>query len=482
MAASSSQTDVKDQEPKTPAPLVEEAPVVSHHTFSGIDTEVKAGRLPLKNDDGEIQALVFFVSYTKVSDEPNQKRPLMFVFNGGPGSPTIWLHMGALGPMRAPMMKDGTLPPPPYSLEENPETWLSMYDLVFVDPVGTGYSRAKDEKTAETYWSLTGDLESMAEFIRLFTVREKRTDSPLYLCGESYGTTRCAGLAAILTEKGMLLNGVVLISVVLNFQTLEFRKGNDLPFPLFLPTYAATAQRHGRTNLTLEEAVSKARELALGKYWVALAKGTNLSLEDERALAEELSAITGLSADYLCLTGLRPVIYDFCKELLRSERRVVGRLDSRIKGIEDVNRGADQRGETDPSMDILMGPYVSLFQAYVRTTLGYVSDLEYLIFKGIKKPWNWGSARDGYPDTSDHLRKAMSRNPYMKTFVASGLFDLATPFFATEYTLSHMGLDRSLAGGITIKEYEAGHMMYIDVECMSRLAADVAEWQRTTLP
>jgi carboxypeptidase C (cathepsin A) len=466
-------------EEAAPAPvkLVEEEFVVTQHKFGEIETEVTAGCLPLKNDQGEIDALVFFIAYCKKNRKKEQERPLMFVFNGGPGSPAIWLHMGALGPKRAPMMPDGTLPAPPYELKDNPHHWLDMFDLVFIDPVGTGYSRAKDEKTGEKYWGLKGDIESMTEFIRLWLARFEASESPIYLCGESYGTTRAAGLAAALTDKGIFLNGIVLVSSVLNFQTLEFRKGNDLPYALFLPTYAATAHYHGRVQGELSEVVEEARAYALGDYWLALAKGTGLSLAERRETAEKLSSLIGVSPDYLLRCGLRPVIHEFCKELLREEGKVVGRLDSRIKAVEDAFRGHAAIYESDPSMNILMGPYVSLFSAYVRRDLGWKTDLEYQIFGGIKKDWDWGSARSGYPDTSDALRRAMGKNPYMKVFVASGLYDLATPFFATEYTLSHMGLDDSLAGKVIVREYEAGHMMYIHEDCLKKLSHDIGVWQ-----
>lgn len=468
--------ETKTDKPEEKIILKAEDPVETSHTFGGIKTKVVASRLPLTNDKGEVEALVFSIAYLKESEAPNQERPLMFVFNGGPGSPTIWLHMGALGPKRAPLLPDGNLSEPPHTLEDNLHHWLDLADLVFVDPVGTGYSRAKDEATGEKFWGLQGDLDSMAEFIRLFLVRNSRTTSPLYLCGESYGTTRCAGLSEILMRKGTPAKGIILVSSVLNFQTLEFRKGNDLAYPLFLPTYTATAHYHGMVKGRKDVLLKQVRDFALGDYWLALAQGSNLKPKKRAEIRRKLSALTGLSESWLDGCDLRINIHDFCKELLRSKQEVVGRLDSRIKGLEDTQRNSEQRGETDPSMDILMPPYVSLFLDYVRRDLKWETDLEYTIFTGIKKPWNWGSARDGYPDTSDALRKAVSRHPYTKVFIASGYYDLATPFFATEYTLAHMGLNSKLARNFTVKEYEAGHMMYINVECLAQLKQDVAEW------
>lgn len=467
-------------EKKEEIKLIEEAPVITDHSFGGIKAKVHAGRLPLKNDEGGIDANVFFIAYIKESDKPAAERPLMFVFNGGPGSPSIWLHLGAVGPKRAPMLPDGNLPAPPYTLQDNPHHWLDMFDLVFIDPVGTGYSRAKDEKTAEKYWGLKGDLESVGEFIRLFLVRHNRSASPLYMCGESYGTTRAAGLAGLLVDKGIAFSGIVLVSSVLNFQTLEFRKGNDLPYPLFLPTYAATAHYHGKVTGSLDALLAEAREFALGAYWTALAKGSRLAGAEREAALDKLSRLTGLDRGYLDRCDLRPRIGAFCKELMRTERRTVGRLDSRIRGYEDSGAGNAESMESDPSMSILMPPYTSLFAGYAREQLGYESDLEYTIFSGIKKPWDWGSAREGYPDTSEALRKSLSRFPHTKVLVASGLYDLATPFFATEYTLDHMGLAPELASAISVKEYEAGHMMYIHEGCLARLKSDVADWAGMT--
>lgn len=467
-------SDAKPEEGKKPAPLTEETPVTRSHKLGKLEYDTIVGRMPLKDADGEIEAQIFFTAYIKKSSKPAKDRPLMFSFNGGPGSPAIWLHLGALGPKRAEMTEDGNLPKPPYNLAENPHHWLNEVDLVFIDPVGTGFSRAKDQATAEKAWSVDGDIESVGEFIRLFLTRYNRWNSPLFLVGESYGTTRAAGLAGKLIEKGIAFNGIVLVSSILNFQTAEFRKGNDLPYPLFLPTYAATGHYHGKVQGELQEVIDKAREFALGRYWTALAKGSLLPDKERTAVKKELSKLTGLSESYLESCDLRPVIHQFVKELLRDQKRTVGRLDSRIKGIDDAQRHVDDRNEHDPSMSILMPPYVSLFHTYIREELGYETDLEYEIFRGIKKPWNWGSSRDGYPDTSDALRRAMHRNPYMKVFIASGYYDLATPFFATEYTVAHMGLDSSLAGNIQTEEYKAGHMMYIDTSCLEKLKKDVA--------
>lgn len=465
-------TKTAEKEDKKAPDLTEETPVSKQIKAAGLDFTLETGRLPIKNDKGEIEANIFY-HYYKVEPKKGEIRPLIFSFNGGPGSPSLWLHLGALGPYRAEMTEKGDMPQPPFNLVENPETWLHFADIVFIDPVGTGYSRAKDEETAKKFWGVKGDIESTGEFIRLFLTRKSRWTSPLYLAGESYGTTRASGLSGYLIERGIVFNGLILVSSIMNFQTARFNKGNDLPYPLFLPTYCAIAHYHGVIAGDLQSNLKDVREFALGEYWSALAQGANLAEKSRSSVRKKLSKLSGLSESYLEACDLRPEIWKFCKELLRKENRSVGRLDGRFKGIDDTTRGVNEGPEHDPSMSLLMGPYVSLYNHLCRDIAGYETDLEYHVFKGITKPWDWGSAGDGHPDTSEALRKAMARNPYMKVFVASGYYDLATPFFATEYTVSHLGLDPSLHQNIEIHEYEAGHMMYIHDQSLHKLATDV---------
>jgi carboxypeptidase C (cathepsin A) len=470
MAEETVKPDEKKDEKKK---LVEETPVSCDAIVGDLEYTIETGRMPILNDEGEIDALVFYHYYKKKGDE---NRPLMFSFNGGPGSPSLWLHLGTMGPRRAKMEADGNMPQPPYELVDNPHNWLEFADLVFIDPVGTGYSRAKDLETSKKFWGVKGDIESVGEFIRLFLVRKERWTSPLYLAGESYGTTRATGLSGYLIERGITFSGLILVSSVLSFQTLRFNKGNDLPYAVYLPTYAATAHFHGKVTGDLQKIIDKARKFAFGDYWLGLAKGSNLQGTERENIRAELSALTGLSETYLEQCDLRPDIWKFCKELCREDGRTVGRLDSRFKGIDATNRGVDEGPEHDPSMSLLMGPYTSLYNHYARVECGYETDLEYMVFKGIKKPWDWGSAGEGHPDTSEAMRKAMSRNPYMGVFVASGYYDLATPFFATEYTVSHLDLDDSLRKNIEIREYEAGHMMYIHEGSLKKLAGDVGDF------
>ncbi|HRJ27991.1 MAG TPA: hypothetical protein PLO61_10850 [Fimbriimonadaceae bacterium] len=465
-------------------PLVEETPVVREIKVKiGSKTQdvvVTSGRMPLRNEKGEIEAQMFYMAYRLKSG--TAKRPLMFSFNGGPGSPSLWLHLGALGPQRVKMLDTGEMPTPPFELVENALTWLEFTDLVFIDPIGTGFSRAKTPEIAEKFWSLKGDIESVAEFIRLYLTRNERWNSPLYLVGESYGTTRAAGLAGYLTPRGVAFNGLALVSSILNFQTARFVKGNDLPYILFLPTFTATAWYHNCLEPSLQKdlksTVKRAEQFAIGDYAAALAQGDRLSAKERSSIIRKLARFTGLSPYYIDLREMRLNIHMFVKELLRDERRTVGRLDSRFKGI-DLN-AAGERNEHDPSMTALMPPYVSLFCHYVRSVLGYESDLEYAVFGGIKKPWDFGNAAEGHPDTSEALRMAMSMNPHMKVFIASGLYDLATPHFATEYTLAHMDLDPSLRSNVETREYEAGHMMYIHEPSLKALFKDVQGFVRTS--
>jgi len=452
------------------------APSVTHHSIGDLSFTATAGMLPLKDERGEDEAGIFYVAYTKDGTEDPSTRPLMFSFNGGPGSSSVWLHLGAVGPKRVAMMPNGELPAPPYRLEDNPQTWLQHTDLVFIDPVGTGYSRAAKKDGAKKFWGLDGDLDSVAEFIRLYLARNRRWASPLYLVGESYGTTRAAGLAGRMIDRGIAFRGLVLVSSILNFQTARFTKGNDLPYQLFLPTYTATAWYHGQLPHfpTLQEALREAEEFVEGDYLLALNKGDRLETEERTRITERLSRVTGLSPEYLDSTELRVNIHRFCKELLRREKRTVGRLDSRFKGIDEF--AATENPQHDPSMSALMPPYTAMINDWLGRGLGWETDFPYNVFNPgeLWKNWTYGDAALGYPDTSEALRSALSKNPHMRVFVASGYYDLATPYWATEYTLAHLGLDPSLRANVETGYYEAGHMMYIDEGCLEKLQSDVA--------
>lgn len=467
----------------------EEPPIVTHHELRVGGKVLKytatAGLMPLRNEAGDLEARIFYVAYTLDRGGASvEKRPLMFSFNGGPGSSSVWLHLGALGPKRVKMKGDGMMPPPPYALVDNEETWLTETDLVFIDPVGTGYSRAVKPALAKKFWSVEGDIASVSEFIRLYLVRNERWASPLFLVGESYGTTRAAGLSGTLVERGIAFNGILLVSSILNFQTAQFTKGNDLPYSLFLPTYAATAWYHKKLPADLQAkplraVLDEVEKFAAADYPIALAKGDALTPAERRAIGERLARYTGLDPAWIDRADLRIEIQHFCKELLRNERRTVGRLDTRFEGIDQS--AVSERPDFDPSLAAIRPPYTAMFNQYARAVLGYKSDATYHILGGGIGPWDWG-ARNGFADTSEALRQAFAKNPDMKLFVASGHFDLATPYFATQYTLAHLGLDPSQRARITTHEYEAGHMMYIHPGELAKLRKDVGAFLRAALP
>jgi carboxypeptidase C (cathepsin A) len=460
-------------------PDKDEPPVVTRHEarIGGrpFKYTVTTGLMPLKNEAGETEARIFFMAYVAERTGSASPRPLVFSFNGGPGSSSVWLHLGALGPRRVKMLDDGRMPAPPYELVDNDESWLDQTDLVFIDPVGTGYSRPAKPELGKKFWGLQGDIASVGEFIRLYLSRYQRWGSPLFLVGESYGTTRAAGLAGHLIDKGVAFNGIILVSTILNFQTARFTKGNDLPYVLFLPTYTATAWYHQRLPADLQSkplraVLDEVEKWALGDYTVALAKGDRLPAADRQAAVDTLARYTGLDKRFLDNSDLRIEIQRFDKELLRDQKRTVGRLDSRFEGIDALAAG--ERPDFDPSMAAIRPPYTALFNDYVRGALGYKSDLTYHILGGGIGPWEWGT-NNGFADVSESLRGAFAKNPHMKLLVAKGYYDLATPYFAVEYTLSHMGLDPSLRANIRTREYEGGHMMYIDKKELAKLKTDV---------
>ena len=456
----------------------ETAPIVTHHEIHVggrvLRYTATTGLMPIRNSDtDEVEANIFFVAYTL--DNAGANRPLMFSFNGGPGSASIWLHIGAIGPRRVKMLPDGSMPPPPFELIDNQQTWLDQTDMVFIDPVGTGYSRATKKDLEKKFLGVKGDISSVGEFIRLYLSRYQRWTSPLFLVGESYGTTRAAGLSGYLIDKGIALSGVVLVSSVLNFQTLEFSRGNDLPYELYLPSYTATAWFHKKLPPDLQQkdltsVLREAEQFASGPYAAALGKGDSLTAAERQTLIDQLARFTGLERSVIDENDLRIRQWIFCGELLRHQRLIVGRLDSRFTGPLSVGNPAGDF--YDPTMAVIRPPFTATFNNYVRADLGYKTDLDYNVLTGLK--WDWGSAGEGFPDTSEALREAFVKNPYMRLFVASGYYDLATPYFATQYTLAHMGLEPAQHQKITLGYYEAGHMMYLRSDSLDHLKQDVS--------
>lgn len=479
------------QEPASQEPTLS----ITYHriTIAGeiINYRAAAGYLTLPDYEGKPKANMFFVAYTRITAPPTSDggaptelpdisaRPITFAFNGGPGSSSVWLHLGALGPRRVVMETSAATPPvppsPPYQLVENEHSWLAFTDLVFIDPVSTGYSRPVEGESANQFHGLEEDLRSVAEFIRLYTTRNQRWSSPKFLAGESYGTTRCAGLAGVLQDThGMYLNGIVLISAVLNFQTLQFHTGNDLPYPLFLPTYTATAWYHRKLAPDLQAdfnaAIAEAKAWALGEYATALAKGDLLTDAERADIVKKLARYTGLREQYIDDANLRPRIFNFTKELLRDQDRTVGRLDSRYLGIDADSVGASP--DFDPSMVAISGAYTASMNNYVRTELKYENDNSYEILTGRVQPWSYAGSQNRYVNVAETLRSAIAKNNSLRVMVASGYYDLATPFFASDYTMHHLGLPPSLRANIETHFYHAGHMMYIRLPDLQKLTTD----------
>lgn len=475
--------------PSAKAEHLKEVLSTTHHsiTIKGekLDYTATAGNMLLKEEDGKVKASIFFIAYTRDGVKDLKKRPVTFTFNGGPGSSSVWLHMGAFGPKRVHMTDKGEALPPPYKLVDNEETLLDVTDLVFIDPPSTGFSRIAPGEKHKDFHGVQEDVKAVGEFIRLYTTRHRRWDSPKFLAGESYGTTRAAGLAGYLQDQlGMNLNGIMLVSAVLNFQTIRFDDGNDLPYILYLPTYTATAWYHKKLGAELQEdlrkALDEAEKFATTDYTLALMKGSKLTPSETKEIAGKVARLTGLSTDFVLRSNLRVPIFRFTKELLRGERRSVGRFDSRYKGID--RDAAGESPDYDPSYAAIQGTYTATLNQYLRNELKFESDSPYEILTGKVQPWNFETATNRYLNVSGSLRGAMTKNPHLKVLVANGYYDLATPYFATEYTFNHLNLDPSLVGNISMGNYEAGHMMYVHRASHRQFKRDLARFVQGACP
>src|SRR5467141_2223260 len=476
----------KPKDDKKP-PVPEEKIVQSKHSLKIGGQEIKytatAGTILLKLEDGTPKASVFYIAYTKDDVGDTAKRPVTFTFNVGPGAASIWLHLGAFGPRRVEMGDAGALLPPPYRLVDNEYSLLDATDLVFIDPVSTGYSRAVPGEPPRQFHGIEEDIQSVGDFIRLYATRNKRWGSPKFLAGESYGTTRAAGLSGYLQQRyGMYLNGIILISSILNFQTAEFDTGNDLPYILYLPTYTAIAWYHKKLPADLQgdlhKAIEESRKFAVGEYADALMAGDALPAPRRSEITQKLARLTGLSPDYIERTNLRIEIMRFTKELLRSERRTIGRIDARFTGID--RDAAGEHPEFDPSIAAIIGPYAGMLNDYVRNDLKFDSDLPYEVLTSRVRPWNYAPYENRYVDVAETLREAMTQNPFLHVFVAKGYYDLATPFFAADYTFDHLGLDPTLRTHLSGAYYEAGHMMYVHAPSLAKLKADIAQFIKSS--
>ncbi|MHA6615734.1 S10 family peptidase [Pseudonocardia sp. DLS-67] len=480
----------EDPQNEKPEPPTDDLVTTSHtlRTPAGeLAYTATAGRIVVrkeKHTDGtfdghEPHAEVFVVAYTLDGAEPGT-RPVTIAFNGGPGSSSVWLHMGLFGPRRVVMGDAGELAPPPWGLTDNEESLLVHSDLVFVDPVSTGYSRAVEGGKPADFHGYTGDVETVGEVIRLWVTRNERWLSPKFLAGESYGTLRAAALAEHLQDRyGMYVNGLMLISSVLDMGTIRFTEGNDRPYPLFLPTYAAIAHHHGlHPGRSLADVLADATDFAAGDYPWALAQGNRLAAADLDRVAARLAALSGLDEGYVRRVRLRIEHLRFFRELLRGSGRTVGRIDGRFTGWE-----ADDGGEVpghDPSIAAITGPYTAAINSHVRTALGYANDLPYEILTGRVQPWSYREFEGRAVSVVGKLSAAMRTNPHLRVHVACGYHDGATPYFAAEQVLAVLPIPDELRDRIEVHYYEAGHMMYVHEPSRLQQSADLAAFVTAT--
>jgi carboxypeptidase C (cathepsin A) len=477
----------KEASSKEVTSVVKEVKKITKHTVTiggkTINYTATAGALILRNNIDEPIAFFGYTAYTKDGEDAN-KRAITFSFNGGPGSSSMWLHMGVMGPKRVVVNDPNDNAAAPYKVEDNQYSILDNSDVVMIDPVGTGISRAIGKTKNEEYWSVNGDLKSVGDFIKQYLIENDRLNSPKFLLGESYGTMRAAAVSKYLQGAGIALNGVVLVSSVLDLRTLTFQDGDDLSYIINLPAYAATAWYHNKIPnkpAQLTDFLQKARAYAEGAYTLALMKGSRLTKNEKEKVANELAGLTGLSAAYLLKADLRVKQGEFCQELLRDEHLTTGRLDARYKGIN-----SDLLSESagyDPQSAALSPIYISAFMNYYYGELGVDKGLTYRVSAGSLPgfKWDWKHNTSGFgdaatPNTAIDLADAMNKNPNLKVLVLNGYYDLATPFYGTEYTFDHMGLEDKILANVKMKYYEAGHMMYVHPASAAAYKKDVTDF------
>jgi len=443
-----------------------------------LDYEARAEQLVLRNSEGEPECRMFYVSYSKTGGDP-AKRPVTFCFNGGPGSATIWLHMGGLGPVMAPLEDDGAMPRPPYEARSNPDTWLEFTDLVFIDAPNTGFSRILKPDLARKYFGVRPDIAAFTSFIKLWLTEHRRWNSPLFLAGESYGGIRGSGLSKSLFDAGVYLNGFISISGTNSYLTLRGMRGNLATHLGFFPTMATTAWHHGRLSKrfkSVEQTAQEAIDWVENTYASALVKGDSLSQREKEAVAGRMSEFLGLSKEYCLGSNLKVSEGEFFKELLRDKGLAVGRLDSRYTGKEEFRTGR-QRSD-DPSSEAMTGPYLSSFRSYAQNRLGIHTPMDYSVFGNVSP---WTSVEGAYAETGTDLRMALAANKHFKVLYACGYYDLACPFYATIYSVNQMGLDEDARKQISYAFYPAGHMMYVEKNSRRKLAEDVKGFVQSAL-
>ena len=448
------------------------------------DYVASAGTLTIRDVEGKPTASMFYTAYTLDGTKPGTKRPVTFLFNGGPGSPSFWLRMGSFAPIRIQTTSPEFIRPAPYDVQANPYSLIDRTDLVFLDAIGSGYSRPLGDVKPAAFYGVDEDVDAFARAITRYVTKYGRWMSPKFLLGESYGTLRAGALAYQLQERGMALNGVVLLSSIMNYGYRQ--PGLDQVYLNYLPSYAATAWYHNRVpNRPADVAthVAAARAFATGPYMAALAKGQSISDAEADQVARQMSALIGLSPDFIRRANLRIDLPRFQKELLRDRARTVGRFDSRYLGID--TDAAGERPETDASSDAISGAYIASFQDYLVSTLGYRTDLPYRNSARDAGGWTWnwahrapgqGQGAQNNPNTAIDLAAAMRTNPYLKVLSMNGWYDMATPFFGTENDLGHMMLERPQQANLRYTYYPAGHMTYLNPDALRDMKADLARW------
>jgi carboxypeptidase C (cathepsin A) len=462
------------------AAVNDEVPSKTSHVLRIDGREIRytatAGTLPIRLDDGKVSARMFYVAYTK-DGEDARTRPVSFLYNGGPGSASVWLHMGSFAPRHVKMAEEGFQPAQPYQLVDNENSLIDVTDLVFVDAIDTGFSRAMPGVDNNQFHGQEGDIRAFGEFVAEYLNDFSRWPSPKFLIGESYGTIRSAGLSQELQSRhGVELNGIVLVSALLTYQTLSPAPNNDVAYAVQIETFAATAWYHKKLAADLQQksvkqVVDDARAFAFGDYMHALTKGNTLTDAERAAMADKLARYTGLSSRFILASNLRVDSGRFRKELLRDKRLVVGRLDGRFTAMDADAAG--ERQEFDPSNTALQGAYVATFQHYLRNDLKYSTDLHYPT-SGNVRPWTYVQNR--YMDETESLRLTMAKNPFLKVFVVCGYYDMATYVGGAEFNVWHLGFDRAITERISLGYYEGGHMMYIRPSAHKALKQDVANF------
>ncbi len=440
---------------------------------------VRAGGLDEKR--GEPEAAVFTTSYF-LDDADPRTRPVCFVFNGGPGSSSIWLHLGALGPKRVAIREDGTMPPPPYTVTDNQESWFEHFDLVFIDPPHTGYSITASEEARKKMLSVDGDVDALADCMCTWLGRHRRWSSPVYLAGESYGTTRGAALAEKLQNLGVALSGLILVSCAMDLQSIVFTPRNDLPYALFLPAFACVAQYHGKLAGPLGASPAAARAAAehfvMEDYLGALHAGARLEGAARRRIVKRIAELTGLAPALVDEKNLRISDQTLFFDLLRDRGLIVGRLEARVTGPMAASR--TREWEFDPGIEAIAAPYTMAAHAYMSETLGVEMQARYEVLSmDAHKAWNWNRGEEkgnAFACTSPDLSRALRRNPHLRVLVASGHYDLGTPYSASDWSLAQLDVPPDVLSRVQHHYYDAGHMMYTRETDMMKLKRDVAAW------